>query len=74
LGSIRELFDKAANKDRTPAMGELTERNLARITEKFFQELGGMGLSVRDLQQLQGTVQGRGSGRQCPLPWPGRLG
>ena len=71
LGGIRELFDKAANKDRTPAMGELTERNLARITEKFFQELGGMGLSVRDLQQFKEQYKAAGPGGSALFPGQG---
>jgi hypothetical protein len=71
LGSIRELFDKAANKDRTPAMGELTERNLARITEKFFQELGGMGLSVRDLQRFKEQYKAAGPGGSALFPGQG---
>ncbi len=52
LGSIRTLFDKTADKDHTPGMGELTERKLAHVTEKFFQELAGMGFSVRFLKLL----------------------
>lgn len=53
LGSIRSLFDKQANPNRTPGMGELTERRLSQITEKFFHELGDMGLGMRDLQQFK---------------------
>lgn len=53
LGSIRSLFDKQANPNRTPGMGELTERRLNQITEKFFHELGDMGLGMRDLQQFK---------------------
>ena len=53
LGSIRSLFDKQANPTRTPGMGELTERRLGQVTEKFFRELDGMGLGMWDLQQFK---------------------
>lgn len=35
LKTILRLFDKHANKNTTPSMGELTERNLGLITEDF---------------------------------------
>jgi hypothetical protein len=71
LGSIRTLFDKTADKDHTPGMGELTERKLAHVTEKFFQELAGMGFSVRDLQQFKEQYKAAGPGGSPLFPGQG---
>ena len=71
LGSIRTLFDQNADKNRTPVMGERTERRLGQITEKFFQELSGLGLSVRDLQQFKEAYKAAGPGGSPLFPGQG---
>lgn len=71
LKTFLPLFDKHANKDTTPGMGELTERNLGLITESFFKELGDMGLSVRDLQEFKEQYKATGGGGSPLFPGQG---
>ena len=68
LDSMLTLFDKNANKNTIPGMGELTERNLGLITEAFFKELGGMGLSLWHLQQFKEQYKAAGGGGSPLFP------
>ncbi len=71
LGDIRVQFDKGANEGKTPVMDEATQRRLGQITEKFFKELSGMGLSVRDLQGFKAKFMAAGPGGSPLFPGQG---
>lgn len=70
LADIRALFGKDANKNATPALDKLSEHKLELITEAFFKDLGGMGLSLWHLQQFKERYKAA-SGGGSPL-FPGQ--
>lgn len=71
LGDMRALFDKGANAGKTPSLDPDTQARLAQVTEAFFKELSGMGLSVRDLQQFKEQYKAAGPGGSALFPGQG---
>lgn len=71
LGDIRTLFDKGANEGGTPVMDAASQQRLGQITGKFFKELAGMGLTVRDLQGFKAQFMAAGPGGSPLFPGQG---
>lgn len=71
LGGIRALFDKSGDGGKTPSLDPSAQAKLALVTEGFFKELGGMGLSVRDLQQFKEQYKAAGGGGSALFPGQG---